>query len=66
MRIGHTSVHKGKRVLIHYKDGRIEVDRFLEKRSTFIVCERLGNIPIEDIRRISIYKEAGNERDDTG
>lgn len=53
----HTSVKKGKRVMVMLKDGTHIVDRFEERTSKGIILVRNGLIPKKRLRAMSIYRE---------
>lgn len=54
---GHFSVRQGKRVLVLYKDGRKEIDRFLKAEDRYVYLRRLGRVPISELRTLSIYRD---------
>jgi hypothetical protein len=55
-RSGHTSVQKGKRVVIFFKDGGMSEDVFLERKSTFLSFKEAGRIQVKHISKITIKK----------
>lgn len=60
MLIGHTSVHKNKKVMVRFRDGRKVLDRFLDKKSGFIFFKKLGKVRVNEIRTLSFYKGKGD------
>ena len=53
----HTSVRKGKRVIIILDNKKKIIDKFVEKKSSYIVTEEYGKIARKDIKSMSIYKQ---------
>ena len=53
MRTPHTATHRGKHVKILLRSGKILIDRFLERKSTFIYLEKHGRIRRCDIRSLA-------------
>lgn len=53
---GHFSVRSGKKVIIHFNDGRKVIARFKEKRQRYIEFFDYENVPIIDVRTLTIYK----------
>lgn len=56
MRTPHTSTYKGKTVHIILRDGTTLVDKFLDKKSGFVILEKFGKLPIPQIRSFSHRK----------
>lgn len=54
-RLGHTSVQRGKKVMLFFHDGRKEVTKFIEKKGRHIVTE-LGRFPTSEVYKISILR----------
>lgn len=61
----HTAFKKGTKVLVIFRDKNREniVDKFLDKKSRYIILEENGKININEVRSINIYKEAEHDRD---
>lgn len=55
MRTGHLSVQKGKRVMVHFKDGSKLITKFIEKKGKTIRTEA-GNFQAGDLRTLTIWK----------
>ena len=55
MRTPHTTFYRGKRLLIVFRDGRREVDRFVDRIGRGMVLERLGVVPVSDLRSVSMF-----------
>ena len=53
---GHFSVRSGKRVKIHFNNGKKVIAKFKEKRSTYIEFFDHKNVPIADVRTLTIHK----------
>ena len=53
---GHRGVSRGKRVLIIFRDGHKEVDRFIDFRDRYYVFERIGKIGVRSVSSMGIYK----------
>lgn len=53
---GHLSVRSGKRVIIHFIDGKKVIAKFKEKRHSYIEFWDYENVPIAQIRTLTIYK----------
>lgn len=56
MRLGHTAVHKGKRVLVILRDDTRIEDYFLERKPPYIWLKNYGRLHIGDIRSFKIFK----------
>lgn len=52
----HGTFHRGKRVILRMRDGRIVIDKFVETRSRYLVFEELGKVLREDIASATIYR----------
>ncbi len=52
----HTSFRKGKRLLIIFKDGTKEVDKFVGNKSGYLLMERLGRVKLSKVRSTSILR----------
>lgn len=52
----HTSTYKGKRVYIVTKDGAKFVDKFLDKKSNYVVLETYGKLSKSNIKTMTIFK----------
>lgn len=55
-RCGHTSVHRGKKVLIRLRNGMKVIGQFLESKSGVVVLMGGQKFPKEDISSLSIYR----------
>lgn len=55
-RTGHLSVNKGKRVIVHFKDGTKVPDRFIEKKGHYVILEELGKIHAGLLSTLTINK----------
>ena len=54
----HTACRRGKTVLIRTHDGRIIIDKFIERtRSKWIVLERFGRIHVAEVRAFAPYRK---------
>ena len=53
----HTSTYKGKRVRIQLKDGTVFVDKFMDKKSAYIIFEERGRVEISNIKSFGIFKD---------
>ena len=53
MRTPHTATHRGKQVKILLRNGEILIDKFVERKSTFIYLEKYGCIRRCDIRSLA-------------
>jgi hypothetical protein len=52
----HTSVNRGKRVIVTLKNGERFIDRFRERVGKGIVLEKHGLIRGRDLRAMTIYR----------
>ena len=54
----HHSCPRGKKVYIKFKDGREEVDKFIDKagNSRHILLERLGRVKLADLVVFTIHR----------
>ena len=52
----HTEFRKGQRVIVIFKDGRKLVDKYLQKRSGFVVLKESGSVKLSEVRQISIFR----------
>lgn len=59
MRGPHTSTRRGTRVRIVLKDGRVIVDKFIEKKGRFIQLKN-ETIRTGDVKSFSIYRHGPN------
>lgn len=55
-KLGHTSVWRGKRVMLFFHDGHKLVTRFIEKKGKFIVTEA-GKFSTQEVYNLAIYKQ---------
>lgn len=60
----HLTFPRGKRVIIHMKDGEIFVDRYIEKKGSRVFLEERGEVPTKLIRSCTYYRNA-NDREGT-
>ena len=60
MLTGHLSVRKNKRVIVFFRNGIKEIDKFLKKDKGYVYFERLGKIRTRKLRCISIFKGETN------
>jgi len=56
MRMGHTAVWRGKRVMVMVRDGKNFIAKFKDKTSTTIEFYDHDPIKTSEIRGITIYK----------
>jgi hypothetical protein len=56
MRTPHTCTFKGKTVFVKLKNGDQFEDKFKDKKQKFVFFERVGKVPIIEIRSFSIRK----------
>ncbi len=54
----HHNFKKGTPVLIIFKDGTSKIDKFLDYKAKFFICEN-AKYNFKDIRSTGIYKEKG-------
>ena len=52
----HTSTHKGKRVRVKLKDGTVFVDKFVDKKSTYVIFEEHKKVLKKSIVSFAIFK----------
>ena len=57
MRTPHTGFHKGTPVLVILRDGTAFRDKFLDKKSGYVVLEEAGRVPTRSLRNVSPYKD---------
>lgn len=57
--IGHTSVSRGKRVIVKLWKGEVFEDRFIEGKPSYIEFEKSGRVPRGKIKNLTIYKGRG-------
>lgn len=57
----HSSVRKGKRVVVLLRDGTRILDRFVERTDRWIVLEKHGRIAKEDLRSLILDRGANTE-----
>jgi len=60
-RLGHTAVHKGRRVLVVLRSGELFIDRFIERTGRDIRLEGRGKVAKKDLRVMSLYKQQGEK-----
>jgi hypothetical protein len=56
MRIGHTSTHPGKRVMVHLRNGEKVIGKFRKKEGNLIYLDGLDPIPTAKVRCLSHYR----------
>jgi hypothetical protein len=56
----HTSTFKGKRVYIALKNGDKFVDKFMDKKSGYVVTKDHGKIKKGDIKTMTIFRNKGS------
>lgn len=52
----HTSCRKGTTVLMTMRKGDKFVDKFYDKKGSYVILEQHGRVRISEIRAMSIYK----------
>lgn len=60
MKTPHTSTYQGKTVFIRLKNGNKFEDKFMGKKSRFVILEKNGKVPIVEIKSFSIRKLKSN------
>ena len=58
----HTSMPRGKAVIVHFNDGRKFADKFKERTGQFVVFDSLGRVRGADICAITVIKPSGKSR----
>lgn len=53
-KLGHTTVYRGKKILVFFRNGEKLLTKFIEKKGKFIVTEA-GKWSTADVYKISIY-----------
>lgn len=56
MILGHTGCHRGKKVRVKLRDGRIIIDKFYERTKNAIILKDAGKIRKDQLLSFSIYK----------
>lgn len=56
---GHLCTKPGKRVLVHFRDGRKHEDIFVDRprKGTHVILKNLGRVRVDLLRCISILKK---------
>jgi hypothetical protein len=54
---GHMSVQRGKTVMVHLRDGRKLIKKFLEQNNNYVYFMDNTRQRKDEIRTISIYKK---------
>ena len=52
----HSTVSRGKRILVILHDGTRMVDKFLDRGNGWILLHEHGKIKLEDIRCVTIWR----------
>ena len=53
----HSSVKKGKRVIVTFKsDGRRVLDKFVERKGRYVCLEETGKVLIRELRAMTIWR----------
>ena len=52
----HSSTYKGKRVYIALKDGTKFVDKFIDKKSGYVITQDHGKIKKSTIKTMTIFR----------
>lgn len=52
----HTHFAKGQRVLLHFRDGRQQVHKFVDRLRDAVLLEGGVKVRVAKLRAISIYK----------
>lgn len=60
---GHLCAHPGKRVLVHFRNGKKVEDVFLDRprKGTHVILKDLGRVHVSLLRCISILKKTEQE-----
>lgn len=53
-KLGHTTVYRGKKILVFFRSGEKLLTKFIEKKGRFIVTET-GKWSTDEVYKISIY-----------
>ena len=56
VRNGHLGTWPGKKVLVLFRNGRKEIDKFLERKRKHVFFERIGKVAVEELRCVTIYR----------
>lgn len=56
----HTSTFKGKRVYVALKNGDKFVDKFLDKKSNYVLLDEKGKVNKSDIKTMTIFRNKGS------
>jgi len=58
----HTSTYKGKKVYIVLKNGTKFVDKFVDKKSGYVITEKNGKIKKSTMKTMTIFKNQNNKK----
>lgn len=54
-KMGHTTVYRGKKILLFFRDGRKLITKFIERKGRFVITEA-GRYTTDEVYHVSIYK----------